>query len=137
MFNQSNDPDAARFNRVPSKRVLLIDLEEGDWNDDEKALVNSLRKSETNSIYRHGDRKARSHLMTHKKNPLFPDNNMSRSRVALLLDDGTGRIWATRWGALPEDYAYIKKGDLVDIRRYCSILSQSSLHKFRYDSEIR
>ncbi len=136
MFNQSNDPDAARFNQVPSKRVLLIDLEEGDWNDDEKALLTGYGKVKRIRFIGTVIRK-REVLDNAQKESFISDNNMSRSRVTLLLDDGTGRIWATRWGALPEDYAYIKKGDLVDIRRYCSILSQSSLHKFRYDSEIR
>ena len=80
MFNQSNDPDAARFNRVPSKRVLLIDLEEGDWNDDEKALLTRYGKVKRIRFIGTVIEK-REVLDDAQKESFISDNNMSRSRV--------------------------------------------------------
>jgi RPA family protein len=124
MFDQSSDANAAKFNRAPAIRVLIKDLEEGDWNDTEKVLVS--RYGKLKRVRFIGTVIEKREVLDDNQSESFLSNETkSKSRVTFLIDDGTGRIWATQWGALPEDFVHIKKGELVEI---CGIIRYYKSH---------
>jgi len=113
-IQSSNDGSTNKFIRHPTKRVLIEDLYQGNWNDSEKIMVtrygNTKRARILGTII-----DKREIIEENPSESFISDNTMSRSRVSFLIDDGTGRIYATLWGARPEDYKRFTKGNLVDL----------------------
>lgn len=112
--SNSNENNAVKMVRTPTKRALISDLESGQWNEQEKIYMTRYGKIKRVRLV--ATIMEKREIIDDKENDNFlAVNSMSRSRVTFLIDDGTGSLWATLWGAVPEDFTHIVKGDLIDI----------------------
>lgn len=110
----SNDGATNKFIRHPTKRVLIEDLFNGNWNDTEKMMATRYGNIKRARIM--GTILDKREIIEENPSESFiSDNATSRSRVSFLIDDGTGRVYATLWGARPEDYKHFIKGNLVEL----------------------
>ncbi|MHA1584669.1 MAG: OB-fold nucleic acid binding domain-containing protein [Promethearchaeota archaeon] len=112
--NPNNSANSTRMHRLPACRVFIEDLQEGVWNEDEKIF--STRYGTLKRVRICGTILRKN---AEEKEPseesIISEQSNSDTRISFLIDDGTGRLWATLWGASPEDYDLLEKGSLVDL----------------------
>ncbi|MHA1612060.1 MAG: OB-fold nucleic acid binding domain-containing protein [Promethearchaeota archaeon] len=114
MSLDSMNNDASRFKRLPVMRVLIQDLTDGQWIEEEKMV--STRYGRIKRVRICGTVIDRKEPVQNNAEESFLDDSMSQNtRLSFQVDDGTGRIWGTLWGIEIEDYAHLQPGAIVDI----------------------
>ena len=114
MSLDSMNDDASRFKRLPVMRVLIQDVTEGQWIEEEKMV--STRYGRIKRVRICGTVIDRKEPVQDTAEESFLDDSFNQNtRLSFQVDDGTGRIWGTLWGIDIEDYAHLQPGAIVDI----------------------
>jgi RPA family protein len=111
-LDNSSNNSQPKFIRSPSRLVFIEDLINGLWNDTDKLMMTRYGNIKRSRII--GTIIDKREVIDDAQNESFiADTEKSRSRISFLIDDGTGRVWATLWGADPKDFEKYQKGDLI------------------------
>ena len=94
----------------PTVRVLICDLNEAEWNEEEHLYLT--RYGKVKRVCLIGTIVEKRDVIDNNKDDIFQEDK-SNSRLSFKLDDGTGQIWGTLWGASPQDYPEIGVGKTV------------------------
>ena len=100
--------------RLPLKRVFIEDIDQGQWDVAEKMLSSRygpIKRARICGILYN----KREIVEEGTEEDFLAESVSTKSRIEFYIDDGTGRLKGTVWGAAPEDYFHLKKGDTVDV----------------------
>lgn len=101
------------YKRFPAKRLWIKHILEGNYSEEEKAVYTIFGKVKRVRIVATIIEKRE--LISNQASEEEATEMDSNLRIEFDLDDGTGNIRATLWGADPEEYNKYSKGDIVDI----------------------
>jgi RPA family protein len=96
--------------RYPTVRVTIGDLDQAAWEEMDKIF--QTRYGPVKRVRLIGTVIDKRDIVENPQDEFF-EQEKSNSRISFRLDDGTGQIWGTLWGALKQDYAHIKPGKTV------------------------
>lgn len=104
-----------QFRRFPATRIFIEDLTNGVWDDEEKVWLTRYGKMKRVRLCAVVLRRKEVLDENSEENSFLSENFQSNSRLSFLVDDGTGKLWATLWGVNPELYSRLEEGDLLDL----------------------
>jgi RPA family protein len=107
MFDNSSKSDSSLSSRLPTVRVLIEDLYNGIWNENER--IYNTRYGPVKRVRIIGTLIEKKDVIDKPSEDFF-NAETSNSRISLRLDDGTGQIYGTLWGVRPEEYSHLKSG---------------------------
>ena len=108
--------EAQDFKRFPAVHCWIKHILEGKYSTENKVLYTIFGKvKRIRTVATVIEKREILNARIDNEDSLSEEKGSSNLRIEFDLDDGTGLIRTVLWGASPEQYEHIDKGDIVDI----------------------